>query len=398
MQTVQCISERPDRPSFPSARDPARGLACILLVVFHAIGNEPTAGMHVARDSGLHFFAQFFTYIRMPLFSFLSGFVYAYHPVLKATRGQFVQSKWRRLLVPMITAATVTLLVEVLRGQQPLGNSPAALAMLANLPAIYLYPYHHFWFLQALFVVFLVLIVLEGFGALATLPRYLSVMAVAAAAFLLVPDSSNVLFSLAQAVYIWPFFLLGVGANRYREVLLSPRAQIGCLTVFTVGAGIQALNMFLDPAHEVYRRAALALATGLAANLCIIAWLPRSRLLQFVGRYSFCIYLYHSLFLNTTRHLTHVGHILHPWMVLPFLAMAGLGLPVILQRVAEHWSVSRRLVLGDWRAASSRGVRIPPEPLAAAVTTAGAWSVGATTLLGGRWKSLDPTQRMGQDI
>src|SRR6478736_1172443 len=90
----------------------ARGLACVLLVVFHAIGNEPTAGMHVARDSGLHFFAQFFTYVRMPLFSFLSGFVYAYHPVLDSTRAQFVLSKWRRLIVPMLTAATVTLIVE----------------------------------------------------------------------------------------------------------------------------------------------------------------------------------------------------------------------------------------------------------------------------------------------
>ena len=51
-----------------------RRLAGVLLVLFHTIGNEPTAGMHVARDSGLHFFAHFFTYIRMPLFSFLSGF------------------------------------------------------------------------------------------------------------------------------------------------------------------------------------------------------------------------------------------------------------------------------------------------------------------------------------
>ena len=134
----------------------------MLLVVFHAIGNEPTAGMHVARDSGLHFFAQFFTYIRMPLFSFLSGFVYAYHPVLDSTRAQFVLSKWRRLIVPMLTAATVTLIVELLRSQSALGHTPGLGSVVAKLPSVYLYPYHHFWFLQALFLAFLALIVLEG--------------------------------------------------------------------------------------------------------------------------------------------------------------------------------------------------------------------------------------------
>ena len=364
----------------------------MLLVVFHAIGNEPTAGMHVARDSGLHFFAQFFTYIRMPLFSFLSGFVYAYHPVLDSTRAQFVLSKWRRLIVPMLTAATVTLIVELLRSQSALGHTSGLGSVVAKLPSVYLYPYHHFWFLQALFLAFLALIVLEGAGAVATLPRFFAVLSVAVAGFLLVPDLSHVLFSLPQAVYIFPFFLLGVGANRYRQVLLSRPVRLACLALFLMGMSVQALSMFLDPAHQVYRRAAIALATGMAANLCIIAWWPRSRLLQTIGHYSFCIYLYHSLFLNSARHAMHVAHITEAWIVLPLLAAAGLGLPVLLQRVAEVNKLSRRMVLGDWRMAST-GSRSRQETTADSAASAPAWSVGATSLLEGRWKTLGRTQR-----
>src|SRR6185295_5386420 len=59
-----------------------RGVACLLLVAFHAIGNHPTSGLHVADDSSFRFFANLFQYVRMPLFTFLSGFVYAYRPVL----------------------------------------------------------------------------------------------------------------------------------------------------------------------------------------------------------------------------------------------------------------------------------------------------------------------------
>jgi peptidoglycan/LPS O-acetylase OafA/YrhL len=327
----------------------ARGLACVLLVIFHAIGNEPTAGMHVARDSGLHLFAHFFTYIRMPLFSFLSGFVYAYRPVTRSRPGQFALSKLRRLLLPMATAATVTLAVEMLRGHPLWQPHYRALAFLAQLPSVYLYPYHHFWFLQALFVVFLLLIVLEALHALATLRRYLWVLAAAVAGFLLVPDRGHFFFSLPQAVYILPFFLLGVGANRYQSFMLSRPARLVSVLLVLCGLTVQGLGMFLDPAHLVYRRAAIALATGMAANLCILAWLPKARLLQSVGHFSFCIYLYHSISLNAARHLLQSVHIGNSWAVLPLLLSAGLGIPMLLHRVAYRHRISRLLVLGDWR-------------------------------------------------
>ncbi|MBK6454153.1 MAG: acyltransferase family protein [Proteobacteria bacterium] len=57
-----------------------RGFACILLVAFHVIGAHSDSGMVVADDSWWRTFSNIFTPLRMPLFTFLSGFVYGYGP------------------------------------------------------------------------------------------------------------------------------------------------------------------------------------------------------------------------------------------------------------------------------------------------------------------------------
>ena len=334
----------------------ARGLACVLLVVFHVIGNEPTSGMRVASDSGLNFFAHLFSYIRMPLFSFLSGFVYAYRPIGKSQSGRFALHKMQRLLIPMGTAATATFVLELLRAHYVFGQPFKAMAAAAQLPSIYLYPYHQFWFIQALYADFLLLIALESVDALATLPRYCAVLGAAIAAYLLVPDQSDYFFSLPQAIYILPFFLLGIGANRYRDAFSSVATRLGILTVFLTAIGVQALIMLRDPSHEVYRRTALALAIGMTANLCIMTWLPKFGLLQFVGRYSFCIYLYHSLFLNFVRHRAQSPHLTSTWILLFLLVAAGLALPIALHRAAYRHRLARLLVLGEW---SPTGLKAP---------------------------------------
>ena len=85
-----------------------RGLACLLLVGFHVIGYSTTSGMAVPDDSGWRLFANLFTPLRMPLFAFLSGFVYAYRPVQPGQEGRFARKKLVRLWLPLLTVTTIT--------------------------------------------------------------------------------------------------------------------------------------------------------------------------------------------------------------------------------------------------------------------------------------------------
>jgi peptidoglycan/LPS O-acetylase OafA/YrhL len=57
--------------------DTLRGLACILLVAYHVIGVTPESGLRL-HDGILKNANELLAYIRMPLFTFLSGFVYAW--------------------------------------------------------------------------------------------------------------------------------------------------------------------------------------------------------------------------------------------------------------------------------------------------------------------------------
>jgi glucans biosynthesis protein C len=341
----------------------ARGLACILLVSFHVIGNEPTTGLHVAQDSGLNFFAHLFSYIRMPLFSFLSGFVYAYRPVHKSQGRSLAVSKLRRLMVPMITAVTATFVLELFHGR----HNEDVMAAIRGLPLLYIYPYKHFWFLQALFAVFLVLIALETTDALATVPRYLAVLAVAITGFVLVPDLEHCFFSLTNATFILPFFLLGLGVNRYRRVFFSDAMGVITLLVLVVGMGTEGYRMSLDPTHEVFRRAPVALAIGMSAAICIARWLPNSKPLRFIGYSSFCIYLYHAMFLNDVRHLSHGLHISTSWVLFPLQVAVGLAVPVVIDRLAHRNRYAQLLILGE-RPSQRRSS--PALPIAGGLPTA----------------------------
>jgi uncharacterized membrane protein YcfT len=77
-----------------------RGLACLLLVLYHVVGDDPGAGLQV-QDGMLRWFNDGLAYLRMPLFTFLSGLVCGMRPFHGDSRA-FLLGKARRLLVPLL--------------------------------------------------------------------------------------------------------------------------------------------------------------------------------------------------------------------------------------------------------------------------------------------------------
>lgn len=82
--------------------DTLRGIACLLLVAYHVIGGEEGRGLDVSSGSFLVWFSDSMAYLRMPLFTFLAGFVFAARPNLSSQTGRFMWGKVRRLL-PMLS-------------------------------------------------------------------------------------------------------------------------------------------------------------------------------------------------------------------------------------------------------------------------------------------------------
>jgi glucan biosynthesis protein C len=319
-----------------------RGVACLLLVTFHVIGFHAASGLRVDAHSIYRQFANLFIHLRMPLFTFLSGFVYAYRPTSRAYAGTFAGKKLRRLLLPLLCVSTLyfllTLVVPDSTGKLPL----------QQMWRIYLFPYVHFWFLQAIILVFALVVALESLQLLANIRRYAIVLAIAMALHLYMPRQNDAtsLFSAAQAIYLAPFFLLGLGANRFRAVLLQPV----CIWVsFACFLGAMTIHSIAVAAHGQVAEpgTVLGLVIGVSGTLTLIYIIPHCRPLELLGAYSFTIYLFHPFFVAAARSLLKLAQVTSTEIGFVFGVAAGLLGPPVLERALRGMPLPRQILLGQ---------------------------------------------------
>jgi glucan biosynthesis protein C len=318
--------------SLESARvQTLRGLACLLLVAFHTVGATAGSGLHVPDDSRYREFTNLFVHVRMPLFTFLSGFVYAFRPLRSGQALRFSGKKVRRLGVPLLVTSTVLYGLHFAMHHQ--------VPSLSRMWSIYVFPYWHLWFVQALLLVFAALVVLESLGALSTFRRFIVVFALSLVLYLYGPFERQNVLGLQNATYLLPFFLGGLGAYRYRGLLQTRRALIASVGCFIVTQGFHSyilLTRALAPIDPVANRSALSLLIGLSASLCALQLLPRVRLMEQIGGSSYPIYLYHPLFIAAV--MSGAGALLTLPTSLLFVGAgaAGIAGPMVIQLAARQ--------------------------------------------------------------
>ena len=334
-----------------------RGLACVLLVAFHVVGSEPGTGLHAGEGSAYRQFAYLFQHIRMPLFTFLSGFVYAYRPLRAGELPTFAGKKLLRLLVPFVVVSTLYYVVATVTpgasGQLPLHEAWR----------IYVFPYVHFWFLQAIIIIFAAVMVLERFGLFGTPLRYGGVLAVLVAIHLSVDLNNDEFapFSIAQAAYLAPFFMLGLGANRFRTLLQQPAVTRLCVGVFLISITIYTTTLWLNHPHAE-RGSVLGLLIGLTSALTLLRAFPNWQPLALLGAYSFAVYLFHPFFVGGSRTALKLAGLSSATELVFVVGLAaGLIGPVILERMLGGVPVVSRLLFGQSPAQGRKKlVRRPP--------------------------------------
>jgi glucan biosynthesis protein C len=340
-----------------------RGIACLLLVAFHAIGSSSASGLHVADSSVYRHFTNLFVHIRMPLFTFLSGLVYGYRPLRPEQVLEFSGKKLRRLGVPLIVATTVLYTLHLLTDHRV---PPASQAW-----TIYLFPYWHLWFVQALLLVFAAVIAFESLGALSTFRQFLLVFALSLVLYSGGLFDGHEILGLNNATYLLPFFLAGLAAHRYRDILLTPRALTVTLVCLLWSQGWHSyivLTRTLPPIDPVAHRSALNLLIGISASLTALQLLPGVRLMGQIGGSSYPIYLYHPVFVAAA--LSAIGtRVPLPTNLLFVLAVSvGIIGPMLLEEAAARIPGGGLLLEGTTAGLSPR--RAPGSTLAAEVKPA----------------------------
>lgn len=286
--------------------DSLRGLAIILMVAGHVIGTDATSGLQVEDDTAWRYSFLLLDDVRMPLFAALSGFVYAIRPVSdRDGYTAMAQGKVRRLIVPLLTVGALFVTFQILT---PGTNGDVGWSMI---PYTWAFGYVQFWFLQALFLIFLAVGLLDLARLLDSPQKWLIVTALCAGAFVLirVPGVINV-FSLDGALRLLPFFLLGYGLNRYAIPAARPRLTWAAGIVASIGLFLTIALMVVEHDPMAVAPRAVNVAFGMAVVYLVIVFRERLKLgsLAVIGQYAFGIYLFHIFAAPATRIvLTAVG-------------------------------------------------------------------------------------------
>lgn len=308
-----------------------RGLACFLLVFYHAVGADQRYGLKVG-DGLIRWLNDGLVYLRMPLFIFLSGLVYGLRPFNGDTRS-FLAGKARRLLIPMLVVGTLFALMQTMT---PGVNSSAGTWYLWHVE-----PVAHYWFVESAFLVFVVIWMLERGNLISSGKGFAITLLLTCALYLTVRGWHWL--GIQGAIYLLPYFLVGLACARFslEKRLLDPWTKLG-LVVLAVGA-IVTLGM---PIPEPDRRTLGMLVAGI--SLCLLCFstgivIPR---LARLGGYSYTIYLFHVFFTAAARIGLDLLHIKHLGIQLVLGVILGLAGPVVLQRSLSRFQWLTLLLMG----------------------------------------------------
>lgn len=321
-----------------------RGVAIILVVMGHVIGSGADGGMKVADDSGWRHLYYTFAYLRMPLFTVISGWVYALFPVTLDKYWDFTFKKVRRILLPMIFVGTAYFLLQyIVPGTNKTG-------VLSEIWRIYVYPYTLYWYLPSLFLVFLVVGVLDSYKQLNGVSKWLAFTVLAFLLLtvrdLIIPEAAPNYFSYKGAIYLFPFFLIGVGLQRFKD-FFSNRYLTGIL-MFILFAGIiiQQLGWYDIIDYDLDKKSGIGRLIGLSGTILLFKLRWKVGWLIYFGNFAYSIYLFHSFGTAAGRIILNRFGITFDVIVF-FVSLAlGMILPIVAEKVFDRFGLTRVMFLG----------------------------------------------------
>ncbi|WP_082177378.1 acyltransferase family protein [Arthrobacter sp. RIT-PI-e] len=311
--------------------DSLRGLAVILMVAGHVIGSSASRGLEAADGSGWRLIYQALEDIRMPLFTVLSGFIYAYRPL--STLGGYprlIRGKARRLLVPMITVGTLFFFVQLVVSDTNAKPEPS------EYWRVFFFSNEHLWFVQAIFLIFLVVGLLSALNLLKKRRQLVVAILATSVLFVMVPTSIN-LFSIGGAARLLPFFLLGYGLHYFASptrssVVIALGVAFGAIFAVRLWALLGDINI-AAPAFKV-----ISLAVGILAVTLLV--LVRERIqvgfLTWLGPFAFGIYLLHVFGSAGARVVLGRFGIEDNGLMFAVCLLLAIFLPVLFELVTRH--------------------------------------------------------------
>ncbi len=322
-----------------------RGLAILLVVIGHVIGSDNHGGMKVGDSSFYRYIYCLFENIRMPIFTVISGWVYSLHPVLKENIFIFIRKKIRRLILPLIFVGTLFFILQYITPGTNNKNE------LIEIWKIYIFPFTIYWYLPSLFIVFVITAFLEYFKLINTYKKwvYCVIISIVISYFQLshiIPESIPNIFAFKGALYLLPFFIAGVGFNRFKEIINEPTHKRAYLYFFIIGIILQQINYFFPEKTEFYSDLKLPILIGLFSSAYLITLNFKNSFFIWLATYAYTIYLFHAFGTAGGRIILKAIGIHTESLIFLFALLIALFVPILVEKVLIKWKITRILFLG----------------------------------------------------
>ncbi|MHC8285301.1 acyltransferase family protein [Pseudomonas sp. XS1P51] len=325
-----------------------RGLACLLLVLYHVIG-PLGGGLKIDLGSPYRVLADSMVYVRMPLFTFISGYIYSIYKIRGNDFSAYVVGKVRRLIVPLFFVGIPFSVLQVVGPgvNKDLGLTDALLSFYV--------PVNHFWFLQAVFIIFMFVGFLQWRGLLQTATRLYLLFLFSAIVFLL-PSFPVDAFGINGAIYLLPFFVTGMICHEKVSAIKQSLKVIGPVVFVLISVALLYIAA-VDRELIVDRRSLVGLLVGCISCVALLSSDMRSKSLIWLGGHSYAIFLFHVLFAASSRFALGRLGVTDESVLIGGGVLCGLLGPVVLSNIFSRFAITSTLFLGE-RATSKK----PPGP------------------------------------
>jgi peptidoglycan/LPS O-acetylase OafA/YrhL len=269
----------------------------------------------------------------MPLFTVLSGFVYAARPTRDWPQyGALVKAKLRRVLIPLLVVGTLVFWTKLLNPSSRSGVE------LADWWTVYFFGMDHLWFLQAIFLIFIAVGVLDAMGFLNKPPGWFAATALSAVLYASALVPSVAFLGISPTIKFLPFFLLGYGLKRFAPKHSRPKLWVLTLAfVVAFTLRILALNGVIA-IEDIWNDRALALIIGVSGILILFHFRAAltSRPIAWLGGYAFGIYLFHYFALPIVWIGSRAVGMENEFVKFALGMILGLGLPILLKTLTRR--------------------------------------------------------------
>ena len=320
-----------------------RGFACLLLVLYHVVGDNPDRGLQI-EEGPLRILVNGLAAVRMPLFALIAGALHARYP---RWGYRLISDKFLRLIVPMLTVGTLFAIVQAM--------APGTNDQVADWWLLHLLPVAHYWFLEALFLLFGVMALLHHIKMLDTVPRFAVVFAASTLAYLMHPGVAWL--GISGMFYLLPYFLCGFALEHFKAC--QPNARRVAPLMFFMGGII--MLFWASPVVEADRFGWAMLAIGLLTSTAFWLRPVRGEWLARIGDFSYTIFLFHVFFTSASRiALNHLG--VHAVAVYVVAGVAsGLIGSMAIHALVMRSTVLQALVWGQFK--KKRTPERSPQPV-----------------------------------